>query len=65
MAAWFQGPWGDYMASVLIGAPSELFDPLAVRQLIDGQRRGHDNLAALFAMTMLELWRREYEVALG
>jgi asparagine synthase (glutamine-hydrolysing) len=52
------------MREVLESADRELFDPNIVRSLLDGQERGFSNTARLFALTMFELWRREYRVHL-
>lgn len=62
LQSWFKGEWGTYMADVLSGAPSSLFDKSEVQRLIAGQRRGLSNTARIFALTMLELWRREYSI---
>jgi hypothetical protein len=51
------------MESVLAEAPAELFDAGAVHALFRNQRRGLANTQRLFALTMLELWRREYRVS--
>jgi hypothetical protein len=40
-----------------------LFDRQVVRQLLAGQRRGLSNTSRLFALTMIELWRREYRIS--
>jgi len=60
--AWFKGEWGSYMASVLDEADSSLFDRSTIHSLIAGQQRGRANTARLFALTMFELWRREYRI---
>lgn len=62
---WFEGEWGSFVAEVLRGADSDLFDFTTLRQLIEGQRRGHANTSRLFALAMFELWRREYRVTLS
>jgi asparagine synthase (glutamine-hydrolysing) len=62
LAAWFKGDWGAYIESILREADPGLFDPRAVRKLIVGQRHGLSNTQRLFALTMFELWRREYRV---
>ena len=64
LATWFQGEWGSYIEDVLSQADSHLFDPTVIQSLIVGQRRGLANTARLFALTMFELWRREYRVRL-
>lgn len=62
MKLWLQGAWGTFMFEVLTQAPSDLFEPRLIRQLIAGQQRGRSNGEALFALSMFELWRREYGV---
>lgn len=61
--AWFKGDWGRYIEEVLRAAPPSLFEPIAVRDLIAGQRRGFGNAQRLFNLAILELWRREYDVS--
>ena len=58
--AWIAGSWGEYMEDVLRSAPAWLLSPKAVTELFAGQRRGRNNGQRLFALTMLELWRRAY-----
>jgi asparagine synthase (glutamine-hydrolysing) len=63
METWFQGEWGNYLASVLVDADRELFDRRVIARLVRRQRRGHTtNADRLFALAMFELWRREYRV---
>lgn len=64
LASWLKGEWGLFMRDVLVEADCRLFDPGMVRSLLEGQRRGFSNTARLFALTMFELWRREYHVQL-
>lgn len=59
---WFKGDWGRFMESVLLDRDS-LFDRDVVQQLLRGQQAGFNNMHRLFALTALELWRREYGVA--
>jgi asparagine synthase (glutamine-hydrolysing) len=59
---WFKGDWGRYIEGVLTSREADLFDRRAVRQLFAGQRRGFVNTHRLFALLMVELWRREYGV---
>jgi len=63
LAAWFQGEWGAFMESVLRKAEPTLFDQAAIKQLLAGQHKGYSNTQRLFALTMFELWRREYRVS--
>jgi asparagine synthase (glutamine-hydrolysing) len=62
--SWFKGNWGDFMIDVLRSAPSDLFERTEVERLVRQQRRGLRNTHRLFALVMLELWRREYQVGL-
>ncbi|HVG43823.1 MAG TPA: asparagine synthase-related protein, partial [Longimicrobium sp.] len=63
LSRWFKGAWGDTIAQVLGEAPRDLFDPGALQALLAGQRRGLSNPHRLFALTIFELWRREYGVS--
>jgi asparagine synthase (glutamine-hydrolysing) len=60
--AWLKGPWGKTIEEVLRGADPVLFDARTVAKILAGQRRGFSNSQRLFALTMFELWRREYRV---
>jgi asparagine synthase (glutamine-hydrolysing) len=62
LATWFKGDWGRFMEEVLTGPEATLFDRQTVRQLLTGQRVGFSNTQRLFALTMIELWRREYRI---
>lgn len=64
LSAWFKGEWGAYMVAVLREADRDLFNPSMIQRLIAGQQRGYGNMQRLFALTMFELWRREYRVSL-
>jgi asparagine synthase (glutamine-hydrolysing) len=64
LASWFRGNWGTYIEGVLLEAPAALFDRTAVTNLFAGQRRGRNNSQRLFALAMLELWRKEYQIDL-
>jgi asparagine synthase (glutamine-hydrolysing) len=59
---WLKGDWGRYIEAVLTGREADLFDRRVVRRLLAGQRGGFSNMQRLFALTMLELWRREYGI---
>jgi asparagine synthase (glutamine-hydrolysing) len=60
---WFKGEWGRFFEDVLTSRDADLFDRHAVRQLLAGQRRGFSNTSRLFALAMIELWRREYRIS--
>ncbi len=59
---WFKGDWGRFMRETL--ATAEIFDRSAINSIIAGQERGFGNGHRIFALTMFELWRRDYNVTL-
>jgi asparagine synthase (glutamine-hydrolysing) len=62
--AWFKGDWGRYMEEVLRETDRAIFDRKTVEKLIKGQKHNYNNTERLFALTIFELWRREYRVEL-
>jgi asparagine synthase (glutamine-hydrolysing) len=60
--AWFRGDWGSFFRDVLRASPH--FDQGAVAALLKGQERGLVNAQRIFALTMFELWMKEYRVSL-
>ena len=58
------GPWADFFRQVLLDGSDNTFDKRIVRSLLAGQTKGRRNGERLFALTMFELWRREYGVSL-
>jgi asparagine synthase (glutamine-hydrolysing) len=64
LASWFKGEWGTFVNEVLMEADPSIFNKRAITNLIKGQCRGFANENRLFALTMFELWRREYKVSL-
>jgi len=60
LETWFRGDWGRYMRDVLADSDPRLFDREAIQSLIAGQERGFSNTHRIFALTIFELWRREY-----
>ena len=65
LGSWLQsGPWQSFFREVLMGSDNSPFDHKAVGKLVQGQARGWANSERLFALVMLELWRREYRVDL-
>jgi asparagine synthase (glutamine-hydrolysing) len=63
--AWFRGDWGRFIEEVLIKADPHLFNQRMIQNLIAGQRHGYANTNRLFLLTMFELWRQTYKVAVG
>lgn len=64
LGSWLKaGPWADFLQGVLLDAGS-LFEKKMVEGLVAGQKKGRNNTERLFALALLELWRREYRVTL-
>jgi asparagine synthase (glutamine-hydrolysing) len=64
LGQWFRGDWGNFMRDVLLQTNGTFFDRQAVQSLISGQEAGLANMDRLFALTIFELWRREYRPSL-
>lgn len=62
LRAWFDDGWGDFVMEVLMEADPNIFDKRVIADLVKLQRHGFANTDRLFALTMFELWRREYRV---
>jgi asparagine synthase (glutamine-hydrolysing) len=60
---WFAGDWGTFIREVLSEAPAAIFRRRAIDDLLRGQERTGNQIQRLFALTMFELWRREYRVS--
>jgi len=59
---WFTGNWGRFFEDVLTGTGADLFDRKVARTLLARQRSGFSNVHRLFALGMVEMWRREYRI---
>ena len=64
LAQWFKSEWGSFMSEILMEADPKIFDRKVISGLIKGQKLGFANSNRIFALTMFELWRREYDVSL-
>jgi asparagine synthase (glutamine-hydrolysing) len=64
LATWLTGAWGPFFEDTLRSADPTLFNQRAIHGLFAGQKKGRANAARLFCLTMFELWRREYKIAL-
>lgn len=62
LQSWFRGEWGAYCHDVLTDS-KDLFRPAAIERLFDEQRRNYFHTHRIFALTVLELWRRAYGIA--
>jgi asparagine synthase (glutamine-hydrolysing) len=63
LESWFKDAWGDFVRDILMGADTTIFSRKAIQSLLAGQQRGYSNTSRLFALTMFELWRREYHIS--
>jgi asparagine synthase (glutamine-hydrolysing) len=64
LGEWFKGAWGKYLEDLLGEADPQLFNQHAIQGLLDAQRRGFAQTNRLFSLSIFELWRREYRVAI-
>lgn len=62
LAEWFKSDWGNFTTEVLMEADPRIFDKKIISRLLQLQRKGFSNANRLFALTMFELWRREYAI---
>ena len=65
MNDWIKGDWGQYMRDVLYANNDSMFSNKMISRLWKGQSRGLRNTHRLFALVMLELWRRNYNVSMS
>ncbi|MCD4824482.1 MAG: asparagine synthase (glutamine-hydrolyzing) [Phycisphaerae bacterium] len=65
LQSWFQSHWGRYCENILRDAPAELFRREAIERLFAQQKRGYLHTQRIFALTIFELWRREYNIQVG
>ncbi len=59
---WFQGELGAHIKEVLAEADPRLFDRRVLAELLEAQERGRAHSHRLLALTLFELWRREYGI---
>ena len=65
LASWLQTPeWSRFFREVLLESSSGLICKKMIASLLEGQAKGRSNSERLFSLVMLELWQREYAVAL-
>jgi len=53
------------MKDVLLDPHQPTFNQRTIKRLFAGQANGCANAERLFALTLFELWRREYHVSAG
>jgi len=63
LASWLkEGPFRELFNDVLRD-PNSIFNPNTIDNIFKGQDMGRSNSERLFALTMFELWRNEYNVS--
>lgn len=63
LSRWFQGPWETLLMDAVGGLEPGGLDKRRVLGMVRSLPWGLKNANRLFALLMLELWRREYDVA--
>jgi len=64
LADWLKsGSWRDFFQEILFDDLC-MFDKRTIVELFRGQDKGRNNQDRLFSLVMLELWRREYQIAI-
>lgn len=56
------GPWYNYFEEILLNSNNDLFNKNQIISLLKQQKNGYNNSERLFSLTMLELWRNEYNI---
>ncbi len=64
LRTWIRGKWGEFIREVVSQAEPSLFRPQYINQLLLAEKRGLSTGNRLFAIAMLELWRRAYRITL-
>ncbi|NDA63516.1 MAG: hypothetical protein EBX50_15995 [Chitinophagia bacterium] len=60
---WLHLPkWRNYFMEILLDSAS-IYDKKNVMSLFDAHTRGRSNNERLYALVMLELWRKHYSVS--
>ncbi|MDP9192144.1 MAG: asparagine synthase (glutamine-hydrolyzing) [Acidobacteriota bacterium] len=62
LRAWLAGEWGTFTREVLTEADPALFDRAEIAALLAADARHLNNANRIFALTIFELWRREYNI---
>lgn len=60
---WFQkSAWREFFHDELLSGNQEIFNKSFVQQLWDGQQKGRFNKRRLFALLMISIWFKQYDV---
>ena len=60
--SWLKSEWGAFVKEIFSDADENIFSQNEMKKLLANQRRGFSNTSRIFAITMFELWRREYKI---
>lgn len=63
LGEWYAGDWGPMMRDVLADADPRIFNQRAIDRIFERHARHGNQLQRLYALTVFELWRREYGVS--
>ena len=65
LASWLQRPsWREFFREVLSQSDHCVINKKLALEMLNGQVKGRTNSERLFALVMLELWRKEYRVSM-
>jgi asparagine synthase (glutamine-hydrolysing) len=65
LASWLRcSPWREFFREVLSQSDNCIVNRKMAVGILDGQAKGRTNSERLFALVMLELWRKEYRVSM-
>jgi asparagine synthase (glutamine-hydrolysing) len=65
LASWLQcSRWREFFREVLSQSDHCIVNRKMAAEILDGQAKGRTNSGRLFALVMLELWRKEYRVSM-
>jgi asparagine synthase (glutamine-hydrolysing) len=64
LKSWLKVGFGKFVKEVLNDIDSSVFNQSEIRKLLRNQDRGFLNTERIFALTIFELWRREYKITI-
>lgn len=64
LKSWLKAGFGEFVKEVLNDVDSSVFNQTEIRKLLRNQDKGFLNTERIFALTIFELWRREYKVTI-
>jgi asparagine synthase (glutamine-hydrolysing) len=64
LKSWLKAGFGGFVKEVLNDMDSNIFNQSEIKKLLRDQDKGFLNTERIFALTLFELWRREYKVSI-